>query len=505
MVVIVKNCWVKPFVVVENGQFCSIFHRTNSYIIRTRFQKHMSDFASKIDDFFHITERGSDIRTEIRGGVITFLAMFYILAVNPIILSSTTGVNFQQLVGATALAAFVSCILMGIYARFPVALAPGMGINAFVAYTIVGTMGFDYYQALLIVLISGVLFFALTVTDVRSKLLVSIPLVMRLAITAGIGFFIVVVGLYNAGIITHGNGSALTLGALGSPGVNLSIMCIVVTLIFWYRKHWAAVLIGVVFTVIVGYLGGQFLGWDTTVEGTSLIPGVGTATVTEIMTTPDFGLFGAVFADLSGFEAALWPAFIVSVASLLVVDIFDTTGTLLGIGHSAGIIDENGSIEGNEKALQVDAVATVFGAVAGTSTTTSFIESSAGIAAGARTGLMAVVVGILFFVAMFFAPVFSVITSACTVGALILVGLMMATAMKDIDWTAPVNVATAFMTIFIMGLAGSITDGIAFGCLTYILGMILTGQMKDISKVVWILGLVFLAYFIVTFGIIPRM
>ena len=466
----------------------------------------MSDFASKIDDFFHITERGSDIKTEVKGGVITFLAMFYILAVNPNILSAATGTELiGQLVTATALAAFVSCILMGIYAKFPVALAPGMGINAFVAYTIVIGMGFTYYQALLVVLISGILFFALTVTGVRSKLLQSIPLIMRLSITAGIGFFIVVVGLFNAGIIVHGNGSALALGQLGEPGVLLGLMCILITIALWFKNNWGAVLIGVIATIVIGYIGGACFGWDTTVDGTSLIPGVGTATVTGIVGSPDFGLFGTIFTELNGFEATLWPAFIVSVASLLVVDMFDTAGTLLGIGQTAGIIDKDGNIEGNEKALQVDAIASVFGAVAGTSTTTSFIESSTGITAGARTGLMAVVVGILFLIAMFFTPMFRVITSACTVGALVLVGLTMITSVKNIDWEQPVNIATAFITIFMMGLAGSITDGIAFGCFVYILGMVLTGQKSEISKAIWILGIVFLAYFIIDYGVIPSL
>ena len=463
----------------------------------------MSSFAESIDIFFRISERGSDIDTEIRGGIITFLAMFYILAVNPIILSSTTGVDFQELVGATALAACVSCILMGIYARFPVALAPGMGINAFVAYTIVASLGFDYYQALLVVFISGVLFLVLSVTGVRKKILSGIPLVVRLAITAGIGFFIVTVGLYNSGIIVHGAGSAMTLGDLGAPGVLLGLFCIIVTLLLWYKNHWAAVLVGVVLTVIVGYIGGQFFGWDTTVEGTSLIPGVGTAALSGVVTTPNLGLFGSMFTEFSSFDAALWPAFIVSIVSLLIVDMFDTAGTLLGIGQSAGIVDENGNMDGSEKALQVDAVATVFGAVAGTSTTTSFIESSTGISAGARTGLMAVVVGIMFLIAMFFAPVFSVITSACTVGALVLVGLMMIKAVKDIEWTDPVYLATAFTTIFMMGLAGSITDGIAFGCIVYLAGMAVTRRLSEVSKVMSVIGLIFIVYFVIRYFVTP--
>ncbi|MBR6214510.1 MAG: NCS2 family permease [Candidatus Methanomethylophilaceae archaeon] len=464
----------------------------------------MSGVSERIDHFFHITERGSTIGTEVRGGLITFLAMFYIMAVNPLILQEAAGPElFGQLVTATGLAAFVSSILMGIYARFPVALAPGMGINAFIAYTIVIAMGFTYYQALLVVLISGIIFLVLTVTGVRKKLLSSIPAIVRLAITAGIGFFIVLVGLYNSGIIIHGEGSALQLGDIASPGVNLSIMCIIITLILWYKKLWYAVLVGVVFSVAFGFMGGQLFGWDTTIDGTSLIPGVGTAAVTELISMPDFGLFGAMFTEFTMFDSSLIPAFLASVVALLIVDMFDTAGTLLGIGQVAGIIDEDGNIEGNEKALQTDAVGSIFGAIAGTTTTTSFIESSTGIASGARTGLMAVTVGILFFVALFFVPLFSIITSACTVGALVLVGLMMITTVKDIEWTEPVNIATAFLTMFMMALSGSITDGIAFGLLAYLLGMLVTKRYKEVPLIIWILGLIFLGYFYLTYGIIP--
>ncbi len=463
----------------------------------------MSDFAAAVDRYFRITERGSTIRTEIRGGIITFLAMFYILAVNPMILSSTTGVDFQALVGATALAACVSCLLMGLYARFPVALAPGMGVNAFVAYTIVSEMGFDYYQALMVVFISGALFLLMAVTGIRTKILQGIPMIIKCSIAAGIGFFIVVVGLYNSGIIEHGVGKAMTLGALGSPGVLLGILCIVVTISLWFREHWSAVLVGIIVTVIVGYIGGQFFGWDTTVDGTSLIPGVGTAAVGDLMVTPNLSLFGDMFTEFTMFSGTLWPAFIVAIVSLTIVDVFDTTGTLIAIGTAAGIMDKDGNIEGNEKALQVDAVASVFGAVAGTSTTTSFIESSTGIGVGAKTGLMAVVVGILFLFAMFFAPIFSLVTAACTVGALVLVGFMMIKSIKDVDWSDLVCVTTAFTTIFMMGLAGSITDGIAFGCLVYLIGMTVTGRFKEIPKMMLAMGIVFIAYLIINFTIIP--
>jgi len=465
----------------------------------------MSELSAKIDEFFHITERGSDLKTEIKGGVITFLAMFYILAVNPAILSAATGPElFDQLVTATALASCISCILMGLYAKFPIALAPGMGINAFVAYTIVLGMGFTYNQALLVVLVSGIAFFVLTVSGLRKKILHAIPIEMKLAITAGIGFFIVVVGLFNAGIIIHANGSALELGDFSAPGTNLALVCIIITMFFWARNNWGAVLIGIVATIVIGLTGGALFGWDTVVNGAQLIPGVGTAAITGIVSMPDFGLIGAVF-DIGSIETTMWLAFIVSTISLIIIDMFDTTGTIVGVARSAGMMDEKGEIKGNEKALEVDAVATVLGAVAGTSTTTSFIESSTGISVGARTGLMAVIVGLLFMVTLFFVPVFAIITPACTVGALFLVGLSMVTALREVQWNDRTTVATVFVTLFMMGLSGSITNGIALGTITYIICMVGEGKWKDVSPILWIFEIIFLAHFIIIYEVVPNL
>lgn len=450
----------------------------------------MSDFKASIDSFFRISERGSTIGNELKGGLITFLAMAYILIVNPSILSSAAvGYSFDQLFTATALATIFACILMGIYARFPVALAPGMGLNAFLSYTICLVMGFTFEQGLLIVFVSGILFLLLTVSGWRERILDEIPGSMKLAISAGIGFFIAVVGLYNAGIIAHGNGSALALGAINDPGVLLSLFCIVVTFVLWFLKKWYGVIFGLLATWIIGIIMGQM---DIT-STTSLIP---SWNPDGFVSTPDFGLFGAVFTNFTMFDGGLWPAFIAAVVSLFVVDMFDTAGTLIGVGGAAGIIDENGHIKDGSKALAVDAVATIAGSVCGTSTTTSFIESTTGIDAGARTGLMSVTVGILFLVALFFSGFFGTFTSACTVGALVLVGIMMIRSVKGIEWDDPVTCAMAFMTIFMMGLAGSITDGIAFGVFTYVIGKVVTGKHKDITVIIWALAVIFFIYFV---------
>ena len=468
----------------------------------------MPDFKQKIDEFFRISERGSNFRNEFRGGLITFLAMVYILIVNPNILSPAAGLSgydFNQLFTATALAAIIACLLMGLYSRFPVALAPGMGVNAFLSYTICLTMGFTFEQGLLIVFISGVIFFIFTVSGWRMKILDEIPQSMKLAISAGIGFFIALVGLYNAGIIMHGNGSALMLGQLGDPGVLLSLFCLIITLILFHQKRWYAVFLGLILTWIIGIVMSEcgvvselatraedplFLlpNWD---------PG-------NFVSEPDFGLFAVVFTNLGSIPNTLIMSFIAAVVSLFVIDMFDTAGTLIGIGNEAGMIDADGHLVDGEKALTSDAVASMAGAVVGTSTTTSFIESTTGIEAGARTGLMPVVVGLLFAVALVFSGFFGTFTSACTVGALVVVGIMMIKGVKDIDWTEPVTCSMAFMTIFMMGLAGSITDGIAFGVYTWVGGNIATGRIKEISPMIWILFAIFIVYFFINYTMIPN-
>jgi AGZA family xanthine/uracil permease-like MFS transporter len=290
----------------------------------------MSDFKQKIDEFFRISERGSTIQNEIKGGIITFLAMAYILIVNPNILSPAAGIagyTFNELFTATALAAIIACLLMGFYSRFPVALAPGMGVNAFLSYTICLTMGFTFEQGLLVVFISGEIFFAFTVTGWRMKILDEIPQSMKLAISAGIGFFIALVGLYNAGIIMHGNGSALTLGPLSDPGVLLSLFCLVVTLILFHQKRWYAVFLGLILTWIIGIIMsecGVVSQLATRAEDPLfLLPAWDP---NNFVGEPDFGLFAAVFTNLSGIPNTLIMSFIAAVVSLFVIDMFDTAG-----------------------------------------------------------------------------------------------------------------------------------------------------------------------------------
>ncbi len=450
----------------------------------------MSGFADAVDHYFRITERGSSIGTELRGGVITFLSMSYILVVNPLILYSDTGdVTMAQLFTATAVASAISCLLMGFYARLPVALAPGMGLNIFLSTTICYSMGFTFEQGLMVVLISGIAFFVISVTGLRAALLNSIPKSVKVSIAAGIGFFIAFLGLYNSGIIVQNADSALILGDLTDPGVLLALMCVFITFVLWQRNKWYAVSFGIAATWAVGLLLSH-LGISSYI---SPIPSLDDA---ELVSSPDFALFGAAFSGLDGIANTMWISFLSAILSLCIVNLFDTTGTLIGVGTAAGMIDEEGNVQDFDKALAVDSIASVAGAICGTSSTTSYIESLTGIQAGARTGLMAIVVGALFVVSLAFLGVITSVTSCCTAGALVLVGTIMLMNLGKVEWKDHISSFTAIVTVFMMGLTGSITDGIAFGVFAYVSSSVASGKARDVSVTMWVLVAVFILYFI---------
>ncbi len=458
----------------------------------------MSWIGDKADAYFGISERGSTLSAEIRGGAITFLSMSYILVVNPYILGpAAEGYTFSQLFTATALASIVACVLMGGYSRFPMALAPGMGVNAFLSYTICLGMGFSFEQGLMVVLISGALFFLITVTGLRARIIDAIPVSMKLAITAGIGLFISIIGLFNSGIISHGAASALSFGVLSDPGVLLSIFCLVVTVALWFRGHW--------FAVIGGMASAWALGMCLTACGIGseygLLPVLDAG---GMVSPPDFALFGKVFTEFSFIEGGMLVPFIAAVVSLFVVDMFDTTGTLIGVGSAAGMVDGEGRIAGGDRAMVSDAVGSVVGAVCGTCTTTSFVESVTGIESGARTGILPLVVATLFAASFLISGFFATFTSACTVGALVLVGILMIKNVVGIDWRDPVVCASSFLTIFMMGFTGSITNGIAIGVFVYTAGALLTGRKGEVSGVMYVLTAVFLLYFVIIYGAIPN-
>ncbi len=451
----------------------------------------MSGFRESIDRYFGITESGSTISTELKGGLITFLSMSYILAVNPLILSpAAPGYTFEELFTATALASCIACLLMGLYARFPIALAPGMGLNAFLSFTICQSMGFTYEQGLMVVFLSGLIFFVVTVTGLRKSMVGSIPASLKIAISAGIGFFIAIIGLFNTGIIVHGNGSALAAGDLSDPGVLLAAFCIITTINLWYCKKWYAIPLSMLVTWVIGII--MFYAGITSNVGT--IPNGDQLTG---LTVPDFGLFGKVFTGFEMFPASMWAAFIGALISLFIVDMFDTTGTLIAVTKETELGEGMDESEFLDMPMRADAAASLGGALCGTSTTTSYIESFTGIASGARTGLMPFVVALFFAFALIFSGIFSTVTSACTAGALILVGIMMVDNIKEVEWHDPVICVSSLVTVFMMGLAGSITEGIALGVIAYVIGTCTLRKWREVNLTMWVLFVIFLLYFVI--------
>lgn len=444
-----------------------------------------------LEKLFHLTENKTTVRTEIIAGLTTFLAMAYILAVNPSILSAA-GMDVASVFLATALSAAVASIIMGLVANYPVALAAGMGVNALFAYTVCGQMGYSWSAALAGVFVSGVIFIVISVTGIRKMIINAIPVQMKLAIGAGIGFFIAFVGLKNAAIVVANESTFVSLGNFSDPTVLLALFGILVTLLLVIKKVPAGVFVGMVITAVVGIIAGMVFH----IEGMPTLP-------QGSFITTDFHMEGAG-AFLNGFnELFADPSkTIVMIFSFLFVDFFDTAGTLVAIGNKIGLVNpETGELKNAERALLADAVGTVFGAAIGTSTVTSFVESSSGVGVGGRTGLTAVTAGVLFILSIFISPlIISAITNAVTAPALVVVGVMMAQQLKGIDWDDLMIASAAFLTVLVMVLGYSISNGIAIGFVVYTVGMIGAGKVKDIHPSVWILDVIFLIYFWVTFA-----
>lgn len=435
-----------------------------------------------MDKFFHLSEKNTSVKTEIIAGLTTFLAMAYILGVNPMILGDA-GMDVPSVFMATALSAGFASIVMGLVANYPVALAAGMGVNALFAYTICGVMGFSWQAALCAVFISGVIFILISVTGIRKAIINAIPVQLKLAIGSGIGFFIAFVGLKNAGIIISNEATAVGIGNLTDPAVLLAIFGLLVTLALVVKKIPAAVFVGMVITAVIGIVLG-FFG----IQGMPALP-------TDWSLHFEMKAAGAFMSGFGELFANPFSAFVV-IFSFLFVDFFDTAGTLVAIGNRIGLVDKDGKLENAEQALVADAVGTVFGAVIGTSTVTSFVESSSGVGVGGRTGLTAVTTGILFFLSIFISPlVLSAVTNAVTAPALVVVGIMMAQQIKDIDWSDMVFAASAFVTVIMMVLMYSISNGIACGFIVYTVTMIAAGRIKQIHPTVWVLMVIFVLYF----------
>lgn len=434
--------------------------------------------------FFMFDELGTNYRREIVGGVTTFLAMAYILFVNPSILSletipdlpEGTGMDKGAVFTATAIAAAVGTLFMGIIARYPIALAPGMGLNAFFAFTVVLTMGIPWETALAGVLVSGIIFIFLTLSGVREKVINAIPAQLKYAIGAGIGLFIAFVGFQNAGIIISDEEVLVGLGDLTSGATLLAIFGVAITVIFLVLGIKSGVFLGMIVTALVGIIFGVIDKPDAIVGS---VPSL----------APTFGVAFSHLGDIFTIEM------LVVILTFLFVDFFDTAGTLVAVANQAGLLKDN-KLPRAGKALFADSSATVVGAALGTSTTTSFVESASGVAAGARSGFASVVTAILFLLALFFSPLLAIVTPSVTAPALIIVGIMMVSSLKNIEWDRFEIAVPAFFTVLMMPLGYSIATGIAVGFLFYPITMIAKGRTKEIHPVMYGFFVIFLLYFI---------
>lgn len=433
--------------------------------------------TQRLDGFFHITERGSDIRTEIHGGILVFLSMVYIIVVNTSMMVDA-GMDYSACYSATIIMAVIGSLLMALYARYPVAMAPTMGVNAFFTYTVVIGLQFSWQEALLAVVISGVIFFVMAVSGVRKIVIEQISKSLRHGITAGIGCFIVFIGLQNAGIIVD-SPTLVGIGSFSDPSVILAMVCIVLTLFMSARKVPGAIFIGMALTTLMGV-----------VTGIITIP----SSIVAAPAMPDIGAFlDGISPDVLSMD------FLMVVVALTFVQFFDSTGTLMAIGERAGLIDEDGNVK-CEEALRVDSATSVVSGIVGATPTGSYAESTVGIEAGARTGLMPLVVACLFAVSLMIGPLFSVVDYSCTIGAMLMVGAAMITQLKEIEWDDwPVSVAV-LGTILMMILAYSITDGIVFGVIFYCISMIGAGRWREVGPAIYILAVISVLYLVLVVG-----
>ena len=426
-----------------------------------------------MDKFFKFEQYKTNYKTEITAGATTFMTMAYIIFVNPDILSAA-GMDFGAVMTATIIAAALTTILMGLLTNYPFALAPGMGLNAFFAFVVAAEFGWQ--AALGAVFISGVVFLILSVTGLVSHFDAAVPASLKNAVAAGIGLFIAFIGLQNAGIIVGYEATQVTLGDLTAPGPMLSLIGLLIIAILMARKVRGAILIGILLTTIISFI----MGFQPFPTGIGDIFGP-PASLSPILFQLDFA---ATFSI---------PIFVIF--SFVFVDVFDTMGTLLGTGARAGYLDEKGRLPKVDKAMLADAVGTMGGALMGTSTVTTYIESTAGISEGGKTGFTSVVVGILFLLALFVAPLAGLVPPQATAPALVIVGVLMMASIMKVDFEDFTEAFPAFLTIIFMPLAYSIADGIAFGFIAFPLVKVFAGKFKEVHWILYLLALVSLIHF----------
>jgi len=421
-----------------------------------------------LERIFRLQENGTSVRTELEAGLTTFLTMAYILVVNPLILSEA-GVPLEGALFATAVAAALGSILMGLLANYPFALAPGMGLNAYFTYSVVLGLGVPWQTALGAVFISGIVFILLTIGRIRELVVKAIPMPLKLATGAGIGLFIAFLGFRNAGIVTGSDATLVTLGAVTTLPVLLALGGLVITAALMARGWKSAIIVGIIATAVAAYV----TGVAQPPTGVVSIPDPsGTFLAMDIRGAVALGLFQVIFV-------------------FLFVDLFDTVGTLIGLGAQAGFLTKEGELPRAQRALMADAVATSAGAVLGTSTVTAYIESATGVAEGGRTGLTAVTVGGLFLLAVFLSPIAAAVPAVATAPALIVVGSLMLRNALGINWQDMTDALPAFLTILAMPLTFSIANGLALGFIAYPLVKLLAGRAREVSPLVYVLAALF--------------
>jgi AGZA family xanthine/uracil permease-like MFS transporter len=457
--------------------------------------------AGGLEAYFHLRERGTDIRTEVIAGLATWLTMAYILVVNPAILSSVPDANgtqlpFDQLVTVTALAAGILTIAMGVFTNYPFAMAAGLGLNAFVAFTLVGAAGLTWEQAMGVIVIEGLVIAVLVLTGLREAVLNAIPMDLKRAIGIGIGLFIAFIGLVNAGIVIHPE--AGTIVTLDPDLTTLPILTFVIgfaitsTLVAMRIK--GALLIGIIATTIVASI------INAIADAAIFPPGVATWP-DSVAATPDFSLIGSISLDLFSGETIAVATALALIISVMLSDFFDTMGTVIGVGGEAGLLTADGKLPGIQRVLFVDSLGAAFGGFTSSSSNTTYIESAAGVSEGGRTGLTAVVVGVLFLLAMFFAPLPGVVPAEATAPVLVIVGYFMMMVVRDVDWKDPGLGIPVLLTMIVMPFTFSITNGVGAGFVSYTVIQILRGRWNQVHWLMYVVSAVFVWYFVE--GLVP--
>lgn len=430
-------------------------------------------FGASLDRYFQISERGSTVATEVRAGITTFLTMGYILFINPQILS-LAGMPEADVAIATALGAAIATIIMGVYANYPFVLAPGMGLNAYFTFGVVQGLGVPWQVALTAVFVEGLIFLALSRGGVRTLIINAIPQSLKIATTVGIGLFLAIIGLQNMQLVIDHPATLVTLGDVTQPSVYLALLGVLLIGALMVKRVKGAILIGILVLTVISWVTGlapapeQFVG---------------------LPSLPKETLFALDFSQI--FSAT----FFTVVIAFMFVDIFDTAGTLIGVGRLAGFLDKDGRLPGSDRAFTSDAVGTSAGALLGTSTVTTYIESATGVEEGGRTGFTSVVAGIMFLLALFFIPLVTAVPALATAPALIIVGTLMMSGARELSWDQMDEAIPAFLAVIIMPLTYSIANGITLGIVTYVLLKLIVGKGKEISPVMIVLAILLAAYY----------